>query len=109
MSIFAIVNSLSSIGTGMYLGVAMGALIWWVVIAINGNYLRKLHKIRAAINTICLMVTMITLLLQTLNILNPSQNTTAPLIGLSLLFISLVFNTTVLIRIEYKRKRKMKY
>jgi hypothetical protein len=77
----------------------VGAVVWWVSVAINGNYLRKLHVVRAAINTICLITTMITLLLQTLNILNPSQNITAPLVGLSLLFLSLIFNITVLVRI----------
>ena len=109
MSIFAIINALSNIGTALYLSVAVGAVVWWVSIAINGNYLRKLHVVRAAINTVCLMTTMITLLLQTLNILNPSQNITAPLVGLSLLFASLIFNTTVLVRIEYKRRRNRNY
>jgi len=105
MSIFAIINSVSSIGSGLYLSVAVGAVVWWVSIAINGSYLRKLHAVRAAINTVCLITTMITLLVQSLNILNPSQNITAPLVGLSLLFVSLIFNTTVLVRIEYKRRR----
>jgi len=109
MTIFAIVDACTSMGIGFYLSVAIGALVWWVVIAINGNYLRKVHTVRSAINTICLITTMITLLVQTLNVLTTSQNIIAPLVGLSMLFLSLLFHIAVLVRIEYKRRRKRSY
>ena len=109
MLIFAVVDAVASIGAGLYLSVAIGALLWWVATAVNGNYLRKLHTARSAINTLCLITTMVTLLVQTLNILNPSQNIIAPLIGLSMLFLSLIFHVSILVRIEYKRRRKRTY
>jgi hypothetical protein len=52
---------------------------------------------------------MILLLLQTVAFSNPSQTLTSPLVGLTLLFLSLIISIVLFVRNEYRRsKRKNK-
>jgi len=55
--------------------------------------------IRALLNLGCLIVIMVLQLLQSLEITNSSQNFVQPIIGLSVLFVTLFCNFAIFVRI----------
>lgn len=106
--VLALVNALSSIGTGFFMLVLLGSLVWAIGIFVNGTYLRTAHTVRACLNALFLMVMMILLLLQSLNVVDPSQNVVPSIIGLVVLSLNLIVSALIFTRIEYKRRCKRK-
>lgn len=106
MSPFAIANAMSTNGLAVYISVAVCALIWAIIAIVNKTYLRTAHTVRVSFNSLCLIVFMILLILQSLNIVDPSQNLVPSLFGLTLLTVNLVINFTVFARIELKRRKQ---
>lgn len=104
--LYSLVNSLTSLGIAFYIILIVGAITWNVVTLINRTYLRKGHAVRVTINTICFIAMMILLLLQTINVVDPSQIISPSLIGLVILSVTLGINVGVFINIEYRRRRK---
>lgn len=105
-AIFGIVNSFTSLTKVMFILVMLTTLLWGVLIFINNHYYRKAHRVRSVMNTVCVIVLMIVLLLQSLSITNPSQTVAPAVVGLSVLFVGLVINWVIFGRIEYRRRCK---
>lgn len=57
--VFGVINAAGDIGSALYLAVAVGAIVWFGVVYMNGNYLRTIHSIRSGLNTLTLVVGMI--------------------------------------------------
>lgn len=106
--VLALVNALSSIGPAFFMLVMLGSLVWAIGIFVNGTYLRVVHTVRACLNALFLMVMMILLLLQSLNVVDPSQNVAPSIIGLVVLSLNLIVSALIFTRIEYKRRCKRK-
>lgn len=92
----------------MYYLLAVGGLLWFVLICTNGTYLRTMHTVRSGFNVLAFVGMNALMLMQTLNILNPGQNNATGIAGLLILLLAFVGNIGVFIRIETKRRRHKK-
>lgn len=92
-------NGVGDLGSGLYLSVAIGCILWFGVIFINGNYLRLMHTVRSGVNVLALLVAMIVQLLQALKVSNPTQNKTPAIIAVATLFTALFLNIGVFIKV----------
>ena len=107
--LFAILNSLATLNSGMYILLIVFSIAWTLLVTINHHYYRKTHTIRSVINCVSLVIFMILLTVQSVNVSNPQQNSIPAISGLVFLFITITINIITFIRILYKRSRSKRF
>ena len=71
---------------------------WIILVVVNKHYLRTVHTVRAAINGVVLVVFMILMIVQSVNVSSPQQNSGPAIVGLVFLYGSVLFNSIVFVR-----------
>lgn len=104
--IFGVVNGSVFSGVAFYISMLTICLTFIAFTLVVGVYYRNLNGIRAMINTLMLSAIMVLYLLQSLNTNNPGQSISQPIIGISLLFVCMLFNFGVIVRVQYRKNKK---
>ena len=104
--LFAILNSVATINSAMFVLLIVFTIGWIILVVVNKHYLRRLHTVRAAINGVVLVVFMILMIVQSVNVSSPQQNSGPAIVGLVFLYGSVLFNSVVFVRNQYRRRKK---
>jgi hypothetical protein len=97
--IFGIIDGAFSIGALFYVILISIIITFIILLILFGIYFRKINLIRVAVNFIAMVTITILYLLQSLQINNTSQKLALPVIGLVVLYITIIINFGVVIRI----------
>ena len=92
----------------MYILVLISTIGWALLVAINKHYLRIIHTVRIIVNCTVLSIFMVLMTVQSVNVNNPQQNSAPAIAGLVFILVTIVFNSAVFVRIEYRRRRSRK-